>query len=141
MSCTGYAITIDGETHSQADWCRIYHTHPNTVRSRMDKGMTFEEALKWKPQGRQMLEPPMKEGRKAKPINGGYKAKKSKKCGKCEYSERADSQWVCMYCVIKRERRVCEAGDKCIRFEPRKKNRVTEAQERFKSNYYGGGYV
>ena len=84
MSCTGYAITIDGETHSQADWCRIYHTHPNTVRSRMDKGMTFEEALKWKPQGRQMLEPPMKEGRKAKPINGGYKAKKSKKCGKCE---------------------------------------------------------
>ena len=141
MACTGYAITIDGVTHSQADWCRIYHTHPNTVRTRMDKGMTFEEALKFKPHGRQMLEPPMKVGRKAKPIDYGYKAKRTTRCKHCQYSEYADSQWVCMYCVIMKQRRGCEAGDRCIRFEPKKSNRMTEAQKGFKKGLFGGVHV
>ena len=143
MACTGYAITIDGVTHNQADWCRIYHTHPNTVRNRMDtKNMTFEEALKFKPHGRQTLEPPIKEGRKAKPIDYGYKAVRSARCSKCYYGERADSQWVCMYIVIDPEhrRRGCQAGDKCTRFR-KKGKRLTEAQKGFKAGLFGGVHV
>lgn len=144
MACTGYAITINGETHSQKEWCQKYNVCPSTVRSRMDKGMTFEEALKaLKRQGRTRIMVPEIVGRKARPTDYGYKAKKSKRCSKCYYGERADSQYVCMYIVLHPDhhRRGCEAGDKCKKFEPKTGRRVTEAQERFMSFDYGGGYV
>ena len=144
MACTGYVITIDGETHNQTEWCRIYKICPGTVRDRMNNGMTFEEALKTlKKQGRVRTWVPEREGRKAHPTDYGYKAKKSKKCAKCFYGERADSQWICCFILIDPEhrRRGCPAGDECTRFRSRGKKRVPDAQERFISKTYGGGYV
>ena len=138
------AFREHGETHNQTEWCRIYGICPTTVRSRMDRGMTFEEALKTlKHQGRVRTVLPEKEGRKAHPTDYGYKAKKSRRCGKCFYGERADSQWVCMYIIIHPDhhRRGCEAGEKCTRFKAKGKHRVTEAQEVFMSKTYGGSYV
>lgn len=41
--------TIDGETHTRLEWCKIKNIGFTTVRYRMEKkGMTFEEALKTK---------------------------------------------------------------------------------------------
>lgn len=38
-------VTIDGETHHIAEWCRILGIHQSTVCARIKKGMTYEEAL------------------------------------------------------------------------------------------------
>ena len=141
----GYAITINGVTHNQREWCRIYNIDPSTVKSRMWRhNIPFEQALVMKKQqGHVRVVPPERVGRKEHTTDFGYKAKRSKRCSKCYYGERADSQYVCMYLVMNPEhkRRGCEAGDKCTRFKAKGKNRVTEAQEIFLSNTYGGGYV
>lgn len=42
----GYSITINGVTHNQREWCRIYNIDPSTVKSRMWRhNIPFEEAL------------------------------------------------------------------------------------------------
>ena len=141
----GYAITINGVTHNQREWCRIYNIDPSTVKSRMWRhNIPFEEALIMKKQqGHVRVVPPQVVGRKEHTTDFGYKAKRSKRCSKCYYGERADSQYVCMYMVINPEhkRRGCEAGDNCKRFEPKKGKRITDAQEMFFNSTYRGGYV
>ena len=38
-------ITINGQTHCIAEWCRIYNIYRTTYQSRIKRGMTPEEAL------------------------------------------------------------------------------------------------
>ena len=128
----GYAITINGVTHNQREWCRIYNIDPSTVKSRMWRhNIPFEQALVMKKQqGHVRVVPPEVVGKKEHKTDFGYKSKRSARCKKCYYGERADSQWACMFMDLdpSHERRGCEAGDKCTRFKERGKSRVTEAQ-------------
>jgi hypothetical protein len=38
-------ITINNETHSLKEWCKIYNFTPSSVQRRVKKGMTIEEAI------------------------------------------------------------------------------------------------
>lgn len=38
--------TINGETKTLTEWCEIYDKVPNTIRYRLKRGMSIEEALK-----------------------------------------------------------------------------------------------
>ena len=70
---TGYAITINGETHNQTEWCRKYNVCPSTVKSRMWRhNIPFEQALVMKKQqGHVRVVPPEVVGRKRiQPISG-----------------------------------------------------------------------
>lgn len=140
----GYDITINGVTHTLTQWCKIYNMKTNTVCSRVQTGMTYEEALTKPLQfGGHTRAFPKKSGVKPVHTDYGYKAKRSAKCKKCYYAERAGSQWVCMYIVIHPDhhRRPCPAGNECTVFMP-KNRRLTDAQrEFFKSYIYGGSHV
>jgi hypothetical protein len=42
---TNKLITINGETHCIAEWCRIYNVYPSNYYKKINKGMSPEEAL------------------------------------------------------------------------------------------------
>ena len=42
---TNKLITINGETHCIAEWCRIYNVHTSNYYKKINKGMSPEEAL------------------------------------------------------------------------------------------------
>lgn len=139
----GYEITINGETHSVTGWCKIYNINTSTVSSRVKAGMTYEEAFTTPIHYRHEVKYPKKAGKKVKQPHYGYKMKRTERCRRCNYGERADSQWVCMYMDLHplHKRRPCPAGDECTVWEPKSK-RLTDAQkEFFKSYVYGGKHV
>ena len=126
----GYEITIDGETHNQGEWCRRYDIDQTTVRDRMRRwGCSFEVALKTPK--RKFFKMKAIDGRKAPESAKGYKVKPDRKCRRCFYSEKIESRARCMYIDIHpaHHRRGCEAGDNCIRFEPKERGRLTHAQK------------
>lgn len=129
----GYAITINGETHNQTEWCRIYDVDPSTVRSRMERtGMSFEESVQIpKAFVRRKRHPPERVGVK-EPVRktSGYKAKSDARCRRCEYGMKDDARYVCMYIELHPDhhRRGCEAGPKCTKWKKRSR-KLTDAQK------------
>ena len=132
----GYEITINGETHNQTEWCRIFDVDPSTVRSRMERtGMSFEQAVQIpKAFVRRKRKPPERVGVK-EPVRlaVGYRAKSDKRCRRCYYSEKAEGRYICTYILFEHHRRPCPAGDECTVRKPKTK-RLTDAQrELFKA--------
>ena len=135
----GYAITINGETHNQSEWCRIYKIDPSTVRSRMERGMTFEEALTKKGQrGRVRRNPPERVGTKEPANLAGTKKIDNAKCKKCGYGGKTDGDTTCDYILREGHRRPCPPGSKCTASIPKGTSKASEAQKAmFKAAIFG----
>lgn len=120
----GHEITIDGETHNKAEWYRIYQKSPGCIRYRMEKGMTFEEALK-KPGESHSAMNPTKVGVKP-PVKLATSEVDNRKCRKCHYSDKVDGDWRCCYILEELHRRPCPPGPKCTVDKPKGKRKMNK---------------
>jgi hypothetical protein len=48
-------ITIGGQTKILSEWCKVYKVNRNTIKSRVDRGMSYQEALAAEGQHEQSL--------------------------------------------------------------------------------------
>ena len=114
---------INGEVKFLSDWCKQYGVCASTVRGRMNRGMSLQEALtaekgdpcavKWAKE---------REMRKAE-----------KGCAKCAHSEKIENHPKCFYVLAGHGRRpvpasVCAAKGPGSVFEPRKRGKLSPAQ-------------
>lgn len=44
--CSNLMVTLDGETRSLAEWCKVLGVNYKTVRTRMHRGQKVEDALR-----------------------------------------------------------------------------------------------
>ena len=128
----------DGKLYTVTDLARIHgDISPSTMQMRLDSGMSVEQAVMTpKQKGIPLSKVGEVKEVKPAPVQKGFVPQRSaadiKKCKKCRYSERDSGGYtLCAYIILHSppERRNCEPGKNCIRFEPRtrKSDRVKMA--------------
>lgn len=115
---------IGGEVKFLSEWCKEYNMNPSTVRGRMSRGMTLQEALT-----AEKVDPCASHWSKEREM-----AKTEKKCAKCRYSQKVENHDKCFYVLYGHGRRPIPASDCADKkpgsvFEPRKRRKLTPAQE------------
>lgn len=121
-----HPITINGETHTKTEWCKIKGLSLGGLKYRMSTGMTLEEAI-MKPVQEMQLTTATKSGKKAPSLLPGKRID-NRKCRTCYYSDKVDGAWACCYILYEKRRRPCPPGDECTEWGP-KDDSVTEAQK------------
>ena len=130
--------SYDGMLYTVTELAKIHgDISPNTMQMRLDSGMSVEQAV-MTPKQKGIPLSKAGEVKEIKPVpeKKGFVPQRSaadiKKCKKCRYSEKDSGGYtLCAYIILHSppERRNCEPGKNCIRFEPRtrKSDRVKMA--------------
>ena len=127
-----------GKLYSVVELARLHgDLSPHAIQARLDSGMSVEDAVtKPKQKGIPYSVNPKVKKEPPKTVEPTWKPRRTaediKKCKKCRYAERDSGGYViCAYIILHSppERRNCEPGKNCIRFEPRtrKSDRVKMA--------------
>ena len=110
-------LTHNGETHSLAQWCRIKGMGVNTLKSRIDSGMSVADAL----------ETPVKQQHRRK-----QERKSDANCVDCRFCMELHWEgkyYACDYMGMTGKRRPCEAGDGCKVKEKGERKRISPKGE------------